>query len=127
MTYHRDGGGAGAAHTDPAQKIRTATSQQDRGQDSAIRGAVEKVTGTEHRPIGRARLPRVEVLHDRCGHVHSHRRSEVEATSIVRAPACAPHTRYRVTITEVVPASATRPGGQIALDDAIPRQTRGAA
>ena len=129
MRYQQLGDGAGVRRTSPAEKkIRAATSEhQDRDQRSAVGATVEKVVGIEHRPIGRARLPRVEVPHDRCGHVHVHRLFEVGATTITRSPACAPHSRYRVTIIEVVPASATRPGGQIALDDVIPRQGRGAA
>jgi hypothetical protein len=48
------------------------------------------------------------VLHQACGHVHVHHKFEHGATSIVRSPACAKHTEYRIVIESVVPAAGDR-------------------
>jgi hypothetical protein len=67
--------------------------------------AIPVVDGTELRPSGDARYPRVNVTHDECGgFVHTHIKFEVDETSIVRSPACANHREYRIQIINAVPA-----------------------
>jgi hypothetical protein len=43
-----------------------------------------------------------------CGHAHKHILFEIGASTIERAPACARHRSYLVTVTDVVPSAAER-------------------
>lgn len=95
-------GGAASAHQAPHD--------EDHGQRSAPT-ALPVVSGTELAPIGDAEYARVTVHHQACGHVHLHVKFEVGATTIVRSPACARHTEYRVVITTVVPSAADQIAG----------------
>lgn len=90
----------------PAQIAATAKSQ-DLGKPTAP-PVIPVVSGTELAPIGAAQYPRVTVHHVACGHVHVHFKFEVGATSIVRSPACARHTEYRIVIEAFVPSISSR-------------------
>lgn len=63
--------------------------------------------GTEWLASGNA-YSRVSVTCSRCGHTHFHVKFEVNATRIVRSPACAKHTEYEIEIVTVVPSQRAR-------------------
>jgi ribosomal protein L37E len=108
----RNASGAAPALGDATSRIRPTTPQQDdqRAQSTASIDPVV-VFGTEHLPSGNAQFPRVEVTCRRCGFTHFHIKYEVDASTIVRSPACARHTEYTIEIVNVKPTAVERRRG----------------
>lgn len=111
MSPPRKRGGPGGHHpTETAtEKIATGTHQQaDRPDRSAPTALV--APATLYRRSGRAQH---DWLVARCplgtGHVHRHVLYEANATVIERSPSCAPHRKYMVRVTRVVPAAPSLP------------------
>ncbi|WP_219413927.1 hypothetical protein [Pseudonocardia nigra] len=107
---NRDGGPGQPQPGTAATKIAAAAKPQDRRQSTASTDNVVEF-GTEHLPSGDAQFPRVEVVCRRCGFTHFHIKYEVGASTIVRSPACARHTKYTVVIVNVKPTAVERRRG----------------
>jgi ribosomal protein L37E len=93
--------------TAAATEIATAAKPQDHPDRTAGLDLVV-VFGTEHLPSGDAHFPRIEVACKRCGFTHFHIKYEVDASTIVRSPACARHTEYTIEIVNVKPTAVER-------------------